>query len=292
MSAELIAHRYGKSRVRVLKVLRDGPTHTIKELEVAVALTGNFASSYTDGDNSLVVATDTMKNTVNVLAHQHLGLETERFAKVLVEHFPAKYPQVKTCAIEMRERIWDRMTVAGAPHAHSFTGDQNARAWVEATSGPAGTVIKSGIRNLLMLKSTQSGFEGYPRDEFTTLQETGDRIFATSLDATWTWSDSPADYGAANRAVIEALLRPFAENFSPSVQTTLFEMGESALEACPAIFEIHLSAPNKHCLLINLAPFGIENRNELFVPTDEPHGQIDATLRRSAQELNEGMARG
>lgn len=291
MSAELVAHRYGKSRVRVLKVLRDGPTHTIKELEIAVVLTGSFASSYTAGDNSLVVATDTMKNTVNVLAHQHLGSETEKFAKVLAEHFPAKYAQVKTCAIEIRERLWDRMMIAGAPHAHSFTGSHNARVWVEASSGSAGTVVKSGIRELLILKSTESGFEGFPKDEFTTLQETDDRIFATSLDATWTWSDPPADYGAANRAVIEALLQAFAQNFSPSVQATLFEMGGKAIEACPAISEIHLAAPNKHCLLINLKPFGIENRNELFVPTDEPHGQIEATIRRSAEELNGRTAR-
>jgi urate oxidase len=280
MSAKLIAHQYGKARVRVMKVLREGARHTVKELDVAVSLTGDFERSYTSADNSLVVATDTMKNTVNVLAHQHLGMETEKFARVLAEHFPAKYPQVKSATVEVSERRWDRLTVAGAAHPHSFSGVHSPRPWVSVTVGPVGTTVKSGIRDLLILKSTQSGFEGFPRDEFTTLPDTGDRILATSLDATWTWSEAPADYNAANHTVLEALLEPFASNYSPSVQTTLFQMGEKALAVCPAISEIHLAAPNKHCLLVNLAPFGIENRNELFVPTDEPHGQIEATIRR------------
>ena len=283
MSAKLVAHQYGKGRVRVMKILREGATHTIKELNVAVALTGDFESSYTSGDNSLVVATDTMKNTVNVLAHRHLGHETEKFAVLLAEHFPAKYPQVKTATVEISERGWNRMAVGGSPHPHGFIGAPGARSWVEASAGPEGSKLKSGIREMLILKSTQSGFEGFPRCEFTTLPETEDRIFATSLDATWTWSDTPVDYNAVNRAIVDALLEPFASRYSPSVQTTLFEMGENALQACPAISEIHLAAPNKHCLLINLAPFGIENRNELFVPTDEPHGQIEATISRRAR---------
>jgi urate oxidase len=281
MSAKLIAHRYGKSRVRVLKVLRDGATHTIKELEVAVALTGDFESSYTSGDNSLAVPTDTMKNTVNVLAHEQLGLETERFAPLLSAHFVKKYPQVDAANVKITERVWERMVIHGTAHAHSFRGGQGSRAWVAALSSAGGTTLQSGIRDLLILKSAASGFEGFPRCEFTTLPETNDRIFATSLDATWTWSDVPADYNATNGAIIDALLAPFAENYSPSVQTTLFQMAANALESCPAISEIHLAAPNKHCLLVNLQPFGIENRNETFVPTDEPHGQIEATVHRA-----------
>jgi urate oxidase len=280
MSNQLVAHEYGKARVRVLKVLRDGATHTLKELEVAVALTGDFESSYISGDNSRVVATDTMKNTVNVLAHRHLGVETERFATVLAEHFLARYPQVKTATVEITERIWDRLAVQGSLHPHSFTAAQSARLWVSAFADRAWTVIRSGVRELLILKSTDSGFEGFPRCEFTTLPETHDRVFATSLEATWTWSDPPADFNVANRQVLTALLEPFALNYSPSVQTTLFQMGDKALKACPGISEIRLAAPNKHCLLIDLQPFGIENRNELFVPTDEPHGQIEATIRR------------
>ena len=280
MSAKLAGHQYGKSRVRVMKILRDGATHTVKELDVAIALAGDFESSYTAGDNHLVVATDTMKNTVHALAAEHLGLETERFAATLARHFTTKYPQVKSARVEASERVWERLTIGGEPHPHSFSGGQQARPCTIATAEGGAVSMQSGIADLLILKSMQSGFEGFPRCEFTTLRETGDRIFATSLTATWTWSAEPADYNAANRAITAALLRPFALNYSPSVQTTLFQMGEAALLTVPEISRIHLSMPNKHCLPIDLSPFGLENRNEIFLPTDEPHGLIEATIPR------------
>ena len=277
---KLLNHQYGKSRVRVMKIIRDGATHTMKELDVAIALAGDFESSYTTGDNSLVVPTDTMKNTVHALASQHLGLETERFARTLASHFLTKYSQIKTATVRASERVWDRLEIGGAPHPHSFSGAQQAKPFAAVTAEGGSVSTQSGIADLLILKSTQSGFEGFPRCEFTTLRETSDRIFAMSLSATWTWSAEPADYNAANRAIISALLQPFALNYSPSVQTTLFQMGEAALDASSEIGSIHLSMPNKHCLPIDLSPFGLENRNEIFLPTDEPHGLIEATVAR------------
>jgi len=280
VNAKLLGHRYGKSLVRVLKVLRDGPTHTIKELTVAVSLEGDFESSYTSGDNSKVVATDTMKNTVNALAKEHLGLENERFAMLLARHFTSKYPQVQRATVEATERVWERMQIAGKAHPHSFSQAQQARPFTRVSVDAVGANIESGIKDLLVLKSTGSGFEGFPRCEFTTLSETQERIFATSLTATWTYLADPPDYVASNAAILSAMLRLFAENYSPSVQTTLFEMGGAALVACAEISRIQLAMPNKHCLRIDLAPFGIENHNELFVPTDEPHGLIEATIGR------------
>lgn len=278
----LLTHEYGKSRVRVLKVLREGPVHTVKELTVSVRLSGDFESSYTAGDNSLVVLTDTMKNTVNALAKDCLAAETEHFAMTLAQHFAAKYPQVETARVETSERVWERMTIAGEPHPHSFRGTDSARPTVGVVAQKGGAVeIKSGITDLLILKSTGSSFENYPKDEFTTLPETKDRIFATSLDACWTWTAEPAGYQAANAAIVEAMLAPFAQNYSPSVQASLFQMGEGALAACPEIGQIHLAMPNKHYLPINLAPFGRENANEVFLPTDEPAGQIEATIGRA-----------
>jgi urate oxidase len=277
---KLTSHRYGKSRVRVMKIIRDGSTDTVKELDVAVALEGDFESSYTSGDNHLVVATDTMKNTVNVLAHRHLGIETEPFAKTLARHFLAQYPQVKAVTVTAHERLWGRLTVEGAPHPHSFVNSQQARPFTKVAATGDATTVESGIADLLILKSTGSGFAGFPRCELTTLPETDDRIFATSLTATWEWRTEPASYHSASQAITGALLECFASNFSPSVQTTMFQMGEAALAACPEIARIHLAMPNKHCLLINLKSFGIENRNEVFVPTDEPHGQIEAAVAR------------
>jgi urate oxidase len=280
---KLSSNRYGKSRVRVLKVLRDGATHTIKELDVSVLLSGDFATSYTSGDNSHVVPTDTVKNTVNVLAKEHLAAENERFALTLARHFLAKYPQVRHVEAEVRERLWDRLAINGAANPHSFSAAQRARPFARVQATADSQRIESGIADLLILKSTQSGFAGFPRCEFTTLRETDDRIFATALTATWTWGTDtePADFAQANAAILAALLEPFALNFSPSVQTTLFQMGEAALAACAEIAEIHLAMPNKHCLLLDLSPFGLENRNEVFVPTDEPHGQIEATVARA-----------
>lgn len=277
---KLSSHGYGKSRVRVLKILRDGPTHAVKELDVAVALAGDFETSYTSGDNHLVVPTDTMKNTVNVLAARELGAETERFARTLAQHFVEKYPQVQSATVQTSERLWDRMSFGGAPHPHSFLHAQQVRPRVTATASGGTVTMQSGVSDLLILKSTGSGFTGYPRCEFTTLPETTDRIFATSVTARWDWSAEPADYNAANRAIVAALLEPFAQNYSPSVQTTLYEMAQSALRACAEISRTHLSLPNKHYLPLDLRTFGIEGRHDVFLPTDEPHGLIEATIAR------------
>jgi len=278
--AKLTGHRYGKARVRVMKILREAAVHTLKDLEVATFLSGDFASSYTGGDNSRVVATDTIKNTINVLTKQHLGAEIERFGVILADHFLTRYEQVREVEVEIAERPWERISVDGKPHDHSFSAGSEARWTTHITATRESRTIRSGIRNLIVLKSTGSGFENYPKDEFTTLPETADRILATSFKATWIFRDQPGNYTRANEKILQAMLAVFANNYSPSAQTTLFQMGEAALAACAEISELDLAMPNKHCLLINLTPFGLENENEVFVPTDEPHGDIVATVAR------------
>lgn len=278
--AKLTGHRYGKARVRVMKILREEALHILKDVEVAAFLKGDFASSYTSGDNTKVVATDTIKNTINVFAKQHLGEEIERFALILGEHFLARYEQVDEAEIQILERPWKRLTVNGEPHPHSFAAGSEVRLFTSVNCGDAAKTVRSGIRNLVILKSTGSGFENYPKDEFTTLPETADRILATSFSATWTFKEQPEHYGRANEAILSAMLKIFANSYSPSAQTTLFQMGDAALAACGEISKLDLAMPNKHCLLINLTPFGLENKNEVFVPTDEPHGDIQATVTR------------
>ncbi len=152
--------------------------------------------------------------------------------------------------------------------------------FTDVTCSAEANTIRSGIRGLVILKSTGSGFENYPKDEFTTLPETGDRILGTSFSATWTFAEQPEQYGRANETILSAMLKEFANNYSPSAQTTLFQMGEAALAVCPEISKLDLAMPNKHCLLINLEPFGLENKNEVFTPTDEPHGDIVASVAR------------
>ncbi len=277
---KLTNHLYGKAHVRVLKVTRDGAQHSLKELNVQVMLHGDFDASYTKADNKLVVATDSMKNTVNVFAKEKLGAETEPFGVALAEHFIQSYAHVDRCEITLSEHCWERLSIAGQPHPHSFTERGAARPTARVVATRGGTVVESGIEDLLVLKSTASGFEDFLRDKFTTLPETSDRVFATKLKAVWTFDKKPASYAAANQNILDAMLKAFAENFSPSVQVTLFQMGEAALQAAPEVKKIHLAMPNQHCLLINLSPFGLENKNELFVPTDEPHGQIEGTIER------------
>jgi urate oxidase len=277
---KLTEHSYGKARVRVLKVTREGAKHSLKELDVQVMLHGDFDASYTQADNRLVVATDSMKNTVNVFAKEKLGAENEAFGTTLAEHFIQAYAHVDRVEISVSEHCWERMVIAGQPHPHSFTERGAARPTARIVSTRSGTMVESGIEDLLVLKSTASGFEDFLRDKFTTLPETNDRIFATKLKAVWTFDRKPASYVATNQNILGAMLKTFAENFSPSVQVTLFQMGEAALQAAPEAKRIHLTMPNKHCLLINLSPFGLENKNELFVPTDEPHGQIEGTVER------------
>jgi urate oxidase len=278
---KLLHHHYGKARIRVMKVARDGRRHSLKELDISVMLQGDFDASYTKADNSLVVPTDTMKNTVNVLAKEQLGAETEPFGLVIAQHFLKKYPQVEAVEVRLSERCWERIAVQGKPHAHSFTEKSPAKPFAEVTCSRKETNVQSGIDDLLILKTTQSGFEGYDvKDKLTTLPETKDRIFATQLRAVWFHARQPSSYARANARILDAMLEVFASTYSPSVQVTLFQMGEAALKAAPEISKITLAMPNKHCLLINLAPFGIENRNELFLPTDDPHGQIEGTVTR------------
>jgi urate oxidase len=278
--AKVVACRYGKARVRVLKILREGEVHRIREIEVKVLLEGDFTSSYTSDDNSKVVPTDTMKNTVNILAKDHLGDEIERFAVFVGEHFVKKYSQVDRADIDISERQWRRMEIDGRPHPHAFASGGEARSFTRVVVDRNSGSVESGIRDLVILKSTGSGFENYPKDELTTLRETSDRILATSFSAAWRFREEPKDYRAANDAIITAMMKAFAEHYSPSAQMTLFRMGEGALAVCREIDRIDLAMPNKHYLLIDLSPFGLENKNEVFVPTDEPHGQIECTVER------------
>lgn len=277
---KLIQHNYGKAKVRVLKVFRAGKIHSIKELDVQVMLQGDFGASYTKADNRLVVATDSVKNTINILAKQKLGTEMEAFGIFLGGHFLKTYRHVSRVEVGLTEHCWERISVGGKPHTHSFLERSAARPFAKIVCTRKASIVESGIEELFVLKSTGSGFENFLRDHFTTLPETDDRICATKIKATWTFAKSPKSYATTNERIVNALLAVFAENYSPSVQVTLFQMGEAALKAAKEISKIQIAMPNQHCLLINLKPFGLENKNELFVPTDEPHGQIEGTIAR------------
>jgi urate oxidase len=277
---KLHSNRYGKAKVRVLKKLHADDLHTFKELEVKVILEGAFDASYTAGDNREVVATDTMKNMINVLAHEKLGLETEPFVAELAAHFLERYPQVTGVQVETEERVWERMAVNGTPSPTNFFAVGNMVPTTRVTRSRHHIEIISGIRGLIILKSAGSRFADFHRDEFTTLPDSADRLLATSLTSLWLYRGKPADYRATNARVVEAMLSAFGSKESPSVQASLYEMGKAALENCSEIERISLTMPNLHCLLIDLSPFHRQNQNTLFVPTDAPQGWIEGTVAR------------
>ena len=280
MAAHLKASAYGKSQVRLTKVTRRADRHDLKEISVDILLEGNFDRSYTHGDNSLLVATDTMKNTVYALAKNHPLESIESFGAHLADHFLSRNAHLTAVTIDIAEQPWNRIDVKGKAHSHAFVGGGSEQRITNLRKTREGTRIESGVSGLLVLKTTDSAFTGFIRDEYTTLADTNDRIFATSVTAKWIYSSDRADYNASYEKIRKAMLEVFATHKSLGVQQTLYAMGEAALDVCGEISEIHLEMPNQHRLLINLAPFKMDNPNEIFVPTNEPFGLITATVAR------------
>jgi urate oxidase len=279
--ARLGENRYGKSRVRLSRITRLSDRHEFNEWTVHVMLYGDFDASYTQADNSRVLPTDTMKNTVYYVARGSKATTIEAFACELGDYFLSNQPQVAKVSIEVKEKSWQRMIVDGAPEATTFKlgGPELQTAHAERERSGAWAVA-SGVDGLTILKTTKSAFTGYIKDKLTTLKPATDRIFGTRATVTWEYAVAAPDYAAMRARILEALLKEFAGHNSMSVQHTLFDMGEAALAAAPEIARIHLSMPNLHHLLADLSPFGLDNPNHVFVPIDEPHGTIEATVER------------
>jgi urate oxidase len=276
----LISNTYGKGRVRVMRVHRAGARQEVRELTVQVMLEGDFDRAFTDADNSTSLCTDTMKNVVNIVAREQLTAGPEDFSVAVAQRLLERYDSVRQATVTAHETVWKRLSVDGAEHPHAFTLDPNGKPFARATMTDGATSIESGVSGFTFLKSTQSGWANYIKEPYTTLPETNDRIAATAMEATWRWKARPADYATTNKRILDAMLKVFAATYSHSVQDSLYRMGKAALEAAPEIAEITLACPNKHYLLANLAPFGLDNPNHVFIATDEPHGQIECTVGR------------
>lgn len=280
---ELAENRYGKSRVRLMKVTRDDRGHDLREWTVEVLLKGDFESAHLHGDNSKILPTDTMKNTVYSIARSSKATSMEDYAKELADFLLSRNPQVGSASIRVESTLWKRLTIDGKPHPSAFmrgSGELQTTK-VERTQGGPYDVL-SGLENLVLLKTANSGFEGYIKDSLTTLPETKDRVFGTAVGARWRYASSDLPFDSNRVKVRETMLRTFANHDSKSVQHTLYAMAESALEKITGINEIEITMPNKHCYLVDLSRFGQDNPNEIFVPTDEPHGYIEARIRRKS----------
>jgi urate oxidase len=278
---ELAANRYGKAAIRLVRVARDPGGHRVRDLTVAIALEGDFAAAHTDDDNSMVVATDTMKNTAYVFAKDHLDGSIEAYGRALADHFLG-VPQVDSATVNIRAHQWDPIDVAGRPAPDAFVrgGEGTRIATISASHG--GVVVEAGVEDLIVMKTTRSAFAGFPRDRYTTLAETDDRLMATKLTAVWRYGPSELDFDVAYDDIRATLLERFADHDSPSVQASIWIMAQAMLERHEEIDEIRMVLPNLHHWPVDLAPFGITNDRQVYIATSEPHGLIEATVRRSA----------
>lgn len=279
--ATLGRNRYGKSRVRLSRITRDLNHHDFDEWTVEVLLEGDFDASFTEADNSSVLPTDTMKNTVYYTARESKAGTIEEYAQELGDYLLAHSAHVTKISVTVDAKAWERMVLDGKAEATTFKLGGPELQTVHATKERGGAwSIVSGVDGLTILKTTKSAFTGYIKDKLTTLKPATDRIFGTRATARWEYTVDAPNYAEVRKRVIAILLKEFAGHDSKSVQHTLFAMGAAVLKAVPELARITLAMPNLHHLLADLSAFGQENPNHIFVPIDEPHGTIEATVER------------
>jgi urate oxidase len=279
--AKLGCNRYGKHRVRLSRITRHEDRHDFNEWSVNVLLEGDFESSFTEAENSKVLPTDTMKNTVYYIARGSKAATIEEFAMELGDYLLANNAQVSGVKVEIKERAWERMIVDGAAESTTFKlGGPEVHTVRAVRDKDREWSIRSGVDGLTILKTTKSAFTGYIKDKLTTLKPATDRIFGTCAKVTWDYTSPKQDFAKVRTSIVAALLKEFAVHDSLSVQHTLFDMGKAALNAAPEIDRIELTMPNLHHLLADLSPFGLDNPNHIFIPIDEPHGYIEAMVER------------
>jgi urate oxidase len=262
-----------------VRVVRGEPADRIRDLTVAIALEGDFDAAHTDGDNSMVVATDTMKNTAYAFAKDHLDGPAEAYGRALAEHFLAE-PQVDIATVNIRSHGWQAIDVGGQASPGAFVRGGEATRVATVVANRGGVMVEAGIEDLVVMKTRRSAFSGFPRDRYTTLAETEDRLMATKVTAIWRYGAPDLDFDAAYEAVRTTLLEVFADHDSPSVQTSIWIMARAILERHDEIEAVRMVLPNLHHWLVDLSPFGLTNDREVYVATTEPHGLIEATIRR------------
>ena len=284
MSIVLGPNQYGKAENRVVRVYRDSQHHEIRDLNVSTSLRGDFTAAHVDGDQSQVLPTDTQKNTAFAFAKEKGVASPEEYALALADRLLEASGAATGARIEVEEYAWDRITVGGSGHDHAFVrrgGDTRTTVVTLDDSGEQRRAwVVSGLKDLVVLKSTGSEFKGFLKDRYTTLAEADDRILATSLVARWRYERTNADWNKTFDHIRQVLLETFAVTYSHALQESLYAMGRAVLEAHPEVAEIKFSAPNKHHFLVDLAPFGLENNGEVFIAADRPYGLIEATVCR------------
>ncbi|WP_330460584.1 urate oxidase [Streptomyces sp. NBC_00820] len=283
-------NQYGKAENRVVRITRDGATHHIKDLNVSVSLSGAMDEVHYSGSNAHVLPTDTTKNTVYAFAKEH-GIESaEQFGIHLARHFVTSQEPIRTARIRIEEYGWERIVTSGADEAgHSFARTGQEVRLAQITYDGSSWEVVSGLKDLVVMNSTDSEFWGFAKDGYTTLKEAYDRILATRVAARWRfgWSDDEEEMPDWERSYAETrrhLLQAFAETYSLSLQQTLYQMGARIIDRRDEIDEVRFSLPNQHHFLVDLEPFGLKNDNEVYFAADRPYGLIEATVLRDGCE--------
>ena len=284
MAIVLGPNQYGKAEVRVVAVDRSGPRHSLVDLNVSSALRGDFTAAHTAGDNAHVLTTDAQKNTVFAFARDGIG-SPEEFGLRLARHFAGSYDWITGARVAVESYGWDRISVDGRPHDHAFSrAGGDVRTAVVTVDGDRAHVV-AGLTGLVVLKTTGSEFWGFPRDRYTTLADTRDRILATAVTARWRYTSADVDFDAGFAGVRTALLETFASTHSLALQQSLFAMGEAVLERHGDVAEIRLSMPNRHHFLQDLSAFGVDNSLDgpgavVYHADDRPYGLIEGSVLR------------
>jgi len=289
----IVDREWGKAGVKLLYVSKKDLVHSIKELEVKTALSLETEKDYRSGDNKDIIATDSQKNTVNVFAKQYGVQNAESFALKLAEHFLVQYQKVNRTNIKIDEKPWQRMQdVQGRQHNHAFQCVPKSTRYAEVEMDRNGKIcVCAGIRDLVILKTTQSGFSDFVRDEYTTLSDCDDRICSTSVTADWTYSDvNNLDFDFTWRTIQDIILAQFAGPvdtgiYSDSVQHTQHLMQKAILDAFPQVDSVTIEMPNRHYFSVDFTRFPIQEvqgagAGEVFLPVDKPYGFIQSTLKR------------
>jgi urate oxidase len=279
MGIVLGPNSYGKAGNHLFKVVRAGDRHEVRDYRVEVALTGDYDAVHTEGDNTGAMATDTMRNTVYAVAGQHPFDSPEEYGLQLVAYLLTQ-PRVVGARVSVDEQRWDRIVVDGQPHEHAFTKAAGGRHTTVVTGEGDRRTVSAGIDDLHVLKTTNSGWSNFLEGGYRTLKDTDDRILATSITATWDYRQPDIDFGACWDGVREQIGRTFTDHYSPSVQNTIWRMGQAILERFEQIERIRFVLPNKHHILYDLAPLGLDNDGEIYWVTVEPYGRIEATIER------------
>jgi urate oxidase len=281
-------NQYGKAEIRLMKVDRESARHVLHDMNVSIALAGDMDAVHVSGDNSPVLPTDTQKNTVYAFAREHGVGQAEEFAALLARHFVETQEAVHRARVHVEEYGWERL----ADHSFARSGREVRTTTVthdSADSAGSGDHTVSGVSGLVLLSSTGSEFRGFAEDGYTTLPETDDRILCTEVTARWRHAEPQADWGASYEVVRDALTRAFADTYSVSLQQTLYAMGERVVATCHGVVEVRLSLPNRHHLLVDLEPFGLQNPNEVFHVDDRPYGLIEGAVLADGHRADPGV---